>query len=121
MGEKFWIYDSHEANCQDFIDGILAANGMLTPEVHSWVKQDVSQLLSKLPGYTKSVSNAITSLAAKGHELIHGGQIRTRTVYVRHRKGEKHARVVVGGRLLLSRLTPAQANAAALYYIMHGH
>jgi hypothetical protein len=62
-GDAFFHYDAFNNNCQIFIDGILTANGVNTPEVQQFVMQDVSELLSDLPEYIQPFARLTTNLA----------------------------------------------------------
>ena len=41
---KFFLYDGLKNNCQDFIIAILKANGLLTGQAESFIKQDITKI-----------------------------------------------------------------------------
>ena len=41
---KFFLYDGLKNNCQDFISGVLQANGIRDQNVYNFVKQDTSMI-----------------------------------------------------------------------------
>jgi len=72
-GEAYFLYDPFENNCQDYILSLLNANDALTPYARSFIKQDVSSLVDKLPGYIKPVAKAITDLGGMANVALEGG------------------------------------------------
>ena len=64
MGEKdFFVYHPFDANCQDFIYGLLNANGMGGEKVKAFIKQDVDEVAKKNPAISKLLGS-VTDLAA---------------------------------------------------------
>jgi hypothetical protein len=57
-------------NCQDFIINLLKYSGLENTEIYNFVKQDLDELLQKLPRYVHSIAKGTTNLANKGTELI---------------------------------------------------
>ncbi len=73
MGDhKFFQYNAFENNCQDFIIGLLSANGVLSAEAKKFVKQDAESLLKAMPGFVGRVAQAATDVAGKISERITG-------------------------------------------------
>lgn len=69
MGEQsFFQYNAKQNNCQDFVLALLKANGVLTPEIKQFIKQDANALYESLPGWAASVSQFITDTAGKIRE-----------------------------------------------------
>ena len=64
MGSKMFPYNAFTNNCQVFIDSILKANGLLTPELHSWLFQSLDEVAKKIPYVTKAIVNAATTTGA---------------------------------------------------------
>ena len=71
-GDSFFQYDAFNNNCQIFIDGILSANGINTPEVQKFVLQDVSNLLSDLPEYVQPFARLTTNIAGLADTILQG-------------------------------------------------
>jgi hypothetical protein len=69
MGPKFIPYTSKSNNCQNFILNVLRANGMSTPELEIFVKQDTNALFD---GILRKFSNVITDLGAKFETVKQG-------------------------------------------------
>ena len=73
MGEhNFFQYNAFENNCQDFVLGILRANGVASAEASSFVKQDAKALLEKMPSFVGKIAQAATDLAGKAKEVMTG-------------------------------------------------
>jgi hypothetical protein len=82
MGDNFTSYSAlGNNNCQNFIKDILSANGLLSSSAKSFLFQDLSKLVSQLPGFVKKTTDVITDTAGgvneatseAGVELSHGG------------------------------------------------
>ncbi len=74
LKEKFFIYNAEQANCQDFLIGLLRGNNSLTPQIEEFIKQKTDKIFENMP-QTKSIMNRITDLAAKADIIIQGGDI----------------------------------------------
>jgi hypothetical protein len=61
MGEKFYYYDAFHNNCQDFVGNLLAASGLLGPDIAGFIKQPVDQLVKEI-SFTDRVARGITDL-----------------------------------------------------------
>jgi len=61
MGTRFFPYSAKSNNCQDFIMGVLNANGLATPKLKEFVKQDGTPLFSKT---FRKLTNTITDIGA---------------------------------------------------------
>ncbi len=72
--EDFFLYDAFYQNCQDFVCGLLRANGALSAAADAFVKQDLTALVSAAqPTRAGVVVKAFTDLAARVDRLVHGG------------------------------------------------
>lgn len=69
---KFSRYSAFTNNCQDFILAVLDANGLLTEEATTFIKQDVESLLKMLPSSMNKITDTITDAAAAVETTIHG-------------------------------------------------
>jgi len=70
--QDFFKYDPFGNNCQDFVAGLLEANGVYSPQAKTFVKQNVDSLLKRLPGYTHAVARGITDLGALANVAVEG-------------------------------------------------
>ncbi|KAL7548911.1 hypothetical protein ACHAWF_012871 [Thalassiosira exigua] len=68
--EAFSNYCAATNNCQDFIVAILESNGLATPTLLSFIKQDAASVFDRLPNHTKQVARALTDVAAIGNKVI---------------------------------------------------
>ena len=67
MGDdRFYTYDPFENNCQDFLLNFETANGLVTPEAHHFIKQDITEIKKELPTFTKKLGTAVTTI---GHAI----------------------------------------------------
>lgn len=83
MGKKFIPYASNSNNCQSLILNVLQANGMDTPELDTFVKQDTSELFDD---YLRKFSNTITDLGARVATVTDGASIKPKNRWVQHVK-----------------------------------
>jgi len=71
MGDQRYItYDPIRNNCQDFLIGSFQANGLLTPELATFIKQNVQQLIEETPSFSQSLAKGLTDFAGKGREIF---------------------------------------------------
>ena len=71
-GEDFFKYDAFNNNCQIFIDGILSANGVNTPEAQQFVMQNVDTMLDDLPEYVSPFARLTTNIAGLADRVLQG-------------------------------------------------
>lgn len=88
MGKKFIPYAANSNNCQNFILNVLRANGMDTPELDKFVKQDTNELFEGGIVDLRKFSNAITDLGAKIATVQEGGAIKKPNAWIQHCKDE---------------------------------
>ena len=74
MGARFLPYQSNSNNCQVFIMGILDANGLNTPELTAFVKQDTRSIFKNNPTLRK-VANTLTDLGGYANAAMQGGEL----------------------------------------------
>jgi hypothetical protein len=72
QGKNYFIYNAETNNCQKFISDMLKSNGLLTPELNTFINQDVTSLFDKLK-YSKGLINATTGLGTTIDILSKGG------------------------------------------------
>lgn len=73
--DKFSNYDSRRNNCQDFIMGILNANGLNSPEAEAFVKQNADAVFSKMPQFTDKIAKTFTDIGAIADRVIEGESV----------------------------------------------
>jgi hypothetical protein len=64
MGQDFYTYSALSNNCQHFVASFLKSNGWLTPELNSFIMQDVGTIAKNLPTYMSSLMNNLTDIAS---------------------------------------------------------
>ena len=74
MGPKFFPYHPNTNKCQDFISGVLQANGIRDQNVYNFVKQDTSMIF-KNKGWLSGLAKNITDLGGYADVIMQGGTI----------------------------------------------
>jgi len=74
MGAKFFPYHPNTNNCQDFISGVLQANGIRDQNVYNFVKQDTSMIF-KDKGWLSGLAKQVTDLGGYADVVMQGGVI----------------------------------------------
>lgn len=72
IGESFFTYDAFFNNCQIFLNNILTANGLNTPQISSWILQPADALLAQLPSYVSPFARVITNVAGLADLALEG-------------------------------------------------
>lgn len=73
MGNSaFSNYNAVDNNCQFFIKNVLEANGLLTPELESFIMQDALSVFSKMPQFVPKVAETLTDVGAWADKVIEG-------------------------------------------------
>ena len=69
--KSFWVeYNPLGNNCQQWVSKILSKNNLMTPEISSFVNQDMEALLKELPGYVPETTKSITDVASFANRII---------------------------------------------------
>lgn len=71
-GANYFKYDAFNDNCQKFINSILTANGLNTPQVEGFIMQDVETLLKRLPKFISPFARLTTNIAGLADRAIYG-------------------------------------------------
>lgn len=71
-GANYFKYDAFNDNCQKFINSILNANGLSTPQTTGFIMQDVESLLKGLPDYISPFARLTTNIAGLADRAIEG-------------------------------------------------
>jgi len=73
MGDqRFSEYRALSWNCQDYLQNMLEANGVSTPETTKFIKQDLEQVVKNLPSFANAISNFFTGAKAVVNRLSKG-------------------------------------------------
>lgn len=71
--EDYFKYSSFKLNCQQFVSTILNHFKILTPEAKTFIYQDLSQIIKRLPFYTKWGANLVTGALAFKKKITGAG------------------------------------------------
>jgi len=70
QGAKFWKYSFNTLNCQQQINASLKASNLLTPELTSFIMQDVTQATKTLNPLIQKGFQAVTDISAIGRRIL---------------------------------------------------
>ena len=70
---RFFKYDPFTNNCQDFVGLLLSANGVYSEQARDFTKQNIDDLVVKLPNWTHAVAKGITDLGGIANVALEGG------------------------------------------------
>ena len=73
--QKYFSYNWQNNNCQVYIDEILKSNGLLTPELHKFLFQDLKEISKSTPWLADKVANLATHTAALWDKLTGKGKV----------------------------------------------
>lgn len=83
MGDsKFSNYDSRTNNCQDFLLNILEANGLSSPSLKDFIKQDAESIYKELPSFTDKIAKFLTDAGATVNKLIEGESVKKKNAWI---------------------------------------
>jgi hypothetical protein len=74
MGARFLPYQANSNNCQVFIMAVLQSNGLATPELTTFVKQDTRSIFKNNPVLRK-FANTLTDLGGYFNAILQGGKM----------------------------------------------
>lgn len=77
LGDRYFTYRAFGNNCQDYQIALLKGSNLLTPQLETFIKQDVEELANLNP-YLKKIANTMTDLGGKFNEIIHGTGIHSK-------------------------------------------
>jgi len=78
MGTWFFDYDYRDKNCQHFADHLLSGNGLLTPDLHTFIQQNMEQSIAKeMPEYASQIALFVTDLSGITKRVL-GGSVMSR-------------------------------------------
>jgi hypothetical protein len=78
--DAFSRYDPIKSNCQRFVDSILTSNGLNNNQLHSFIVQDVSTIISNLPKNTGRIARFLTDLTQRLNVLKEGEGVKLQSV-----------------------------------------
>lgn len=70
---KYFLYNATHNNCQSYLWSLLEANGLGTPELHSFIVQDTKSIMQNSPFFRK-LANSLTDLGAAVDPYIEMGK-----------------------------------------------
>ena len=70
MGNRYFVYDSIRANCQDYVLSHIQANKFVTD--FGFIKQNTDDLI---PKYLEYINRFVTDTASRGDVLLNGRNI----------------------------------------------
>ncbi len=77
VGASLQVYDARDNSCQVFLTQVLRSNGLLTPQLDSFINQDLKGVFEHLPSFVGSLAKKVTDVAHKADVVVHGvGRIR---------------------------------------------
>ena len=65
-----WNANPNSGNCQRFVLDVLSSNNLLGDYYKNFILQDITELVKKMPSYSKSIATGITDLAAGTEKLL---------------------------------------------------
>ena len=68
--DVFYTYKFDSLNCQHFINSILGASNLLTPELNTFIMQNLESIVNETPSYLRPLGNGITTFARKAREFF---------------------------------------------------
>ena len=72
--EKYFIYHPFDQNCQIFISEILKTFNLYNKKAETFVYQDLSEIVEKLPWYVKYIAKAVTDIDATISKVTGAGK-----------------------------------------------
>ena len=73
MEQNRYFYILHGGkNCQRFLIDLLQSNNLLAEPVQKFILQDMTEIVKKLPWYTKLIGQQTTDLAHRFDIALHG-------------------------------------------------
>jgi hypothetical protein len=75
LGPKMFPYHPSTNNCQDWIKGVLEANGIRDKNVYDFVKQDTTEIF-KNKGWLSGMAKQVTDLGGYADVILQGGSLR---------------------------------------------
>ena len=72
INSNTWLYDAVNFNCQDYVSKRLQSNGMMTPELNTFINQDVNQLLPNK--VLQKIAKGATNIASLLQNIYSGGE-----------------------------------------------
>ena len=89
IGKKeYFVYDPFNANCQIFIKAILETFGLYSDKENNFIHQDITEIVKRLPFYTRYVAKAVTDADALKSKLTGAGEPKCK-MFVRERKNSQ--------------------------------
>jgi hypothetical protein len=71
LGNKFFLYNAQNNNCQIFIDTLLNGSNINTQEYHNFIVQDVNFIFKNNP-YFRKLTNTVSDIGHRGTIMVEG-------------------------------------------------
>lgn len=72
MGNRFYLYDAFQNNCQDFVMAMLTGSGLGNKAIYDFVKQPIDELIQEVPSWTGKIARALTDIGGVADTVIQG-------------------------------------------------
>lgn len=63
MSKKYFVYNGKSNNCQVFVNSVLTANKIITPEYRDFIMQNTNAIFENSPAFRK-LANSVTDIGA---------------------------------------------------------
>ena len=86
MGEaRFWVYRAKTENCQNLVLSCAEANGFITPELQTFIKQNTNALFDS---YLRKLADTVTEANGRVEVAMQGGCIHCSCDYCNEKRGK---------------------------------
>jgi len=85
-GESVYSYNASTANCQIYVCKMLQGNGLCSPEIEKWVKQDALIVMKTLPDIPKKFIDKLLEFASRADVLIKGAGLKKKIITLLKKK-----------------------------------
>jgi hypothetical protein len=65
-------YDPRYNNCQKYLSDLLKGSSLMTPELNTFINQDVQALFKKQPFWVEKIARKVTDIAGAFDTILHG-------------------------------------------------
>lgn len=75
IGDKFFLYNAKNNNCQIFVTNILKYSGLLNKQIDKFINQNTNEIIGNLSYATQKIINSVTNIAALSDVLLYGRRL----------------------------------------------
>jgi hypothetical protein len=98
LGQKYFVYDPFESNCQMFVRALLQGSGLYTEDINKFVFQSVESIVKAVPSYVPKVARTLTDLGGIWDHIT-GGKLTIQHIKINGKmpfiEARKHARSIL--------------------------